>query len=67
MEKRQNREILKVLFASGGDIKVTAAILGVPEGVVRRYLRRRDTCRSEEHKIRPAHSIPPPRTSAGRW
>ncbi len=43
MQKRE-RDILKILFATRGDIKVTAGILGVHEGVVRRYLQRRNFC-----------------------
>ncbi len=56
MEKRE-REILKVLFATKGNIKVTAGILGFPEGVVRRYLRRRDFCRRDQDNVQAA--IPP--------
>ncbi len=46
MEKR-DRKLLEVLFTTRGNIKITAGILGVPEVVVRRYLRRLDFCRSE--------------------
>ena len=54
MENKQNREVLKILFVTSGDIKVTAAILGVSEGVIRRYLRKRDFCRSQEETIHPS-------------
>jgi hypothetical protein len=50
MENRE-REVLKVLFATRGNIKTTAGILGVPETVVRRYLRRRDFCRGDEGNL----------------
>ncbi len=53
MENSRNREMIRVLFETRGDIKVTAAILGLPEGVVRRYLHRLDFCHSKEDKIRP--------------
>ncbi len=48
MENRENRRVLKALFATRGRIKEAAAILGVPEAVVRRYLRRRDFCNRDE-------------------
>ncbi len=46
MENRE-RQLLEVLFATRGNIKATSGILGVPEGVIRRYLRRRDFCRMD--------------------
>ncbi len=51
MENRE-RKLLNVLFATRGNIKATSAILGVPEGVIRRYLRRWEFCRGDEKNIR---------------